>query len=296
MINSAAKNETPAVLAVALAEKLPFPTWFFDRVFSREVIEHVIDPQVFLDSVYRVLKRDGVAVITTPNGDSLAFEHVEEKIRKLFGSNFVKGSSAYKDEHMRTGQIEKIIERSGFKIKKRIFDGVLYFWQSNLPDRMGLLIPVFSRFTEFIEKMPLINRMICDQVKYVLVKEENAAEDLEVVEPEAEKIFFVCPGCESTLERETSKLLCQKCNNRYPIREGIAHFVDDEDQRKEIRSHEYREIKEHQEDAGRKRWYAGGRLKFAYNMVYPILLLALLPLGLVGFSFRFLTGKLKITQ
>ena len=44
----------------------------FDLVLAVEVIEHVESPIGFLRNVARLLAKDGVAVITTPNVDSLA--------------------------------------------------------------------------------------------------------------------------------------------------------------------------------------------------------------------------------
>jgi SAM-dependent methyltransferase len=52
-------------------ESLPFPDDFFDAVYCGEVIEHLYDPDHLLSEVYRVLKRNGVFVLTTPNLGSL---------------------------------------------------------------------------------------------------------------------------------------------------------------------------------------------------------------------------------
>lgn len=47
--------------------KLPFPNGTFDAVLSIEVVEHVKNPDLMLREIQRVLKRDGVLIITTPN-------------------------------------------------------------------------------------------------------------------------------------------------------------------------------------------------------------------------------------
>lgn len=39
----------------------------FDTVISFEVIEHVSSPDKFLQKVYKLLKPDGIAIISTPN-------------------------------------------------------------------------------------------------------------------------------------------------------------------------------------------------------------------------------------
>jgi 2-polyprenyl-3-methyl-5-hydroxy-6-metoxy-1,4-benzoquinol methylase len=52
----------------ANAEKgLDFPENHFDVVFSGEVIEHLYDPDTFLDQIFRILKPGGMVVLTTPN-------------------------------------------------------------------------------------------------------------------------------------------------------------------------------------------------------------------------------------
>ena len=48
-------------------EDFPFEDNYFDAVFAGEIIEHLFDPDHFLDEVYRVLKPRGIFSLTTPN-------------------------------------------------------------------------------------------------------------------------------------------------------------------------------------------------------------------------------------
>jgi len=50
-----------------LSKKIPFEDNFFDMVFTSEVIEHLINPDNFLKETKRILKDDGVLILTTPN-------------------------------------------------------------------------------------------------------------------------------------------------------------------------------------------------------------------------------------
>ncbi len=48
-------------------ERLPFATGRFDRVTSFQVVEHFADPTGYLAELARVLRPDGVALVSTPN-------------------------------------------------------------------------------------------------------------------------------------------------------------------------------------------------------------------------------------
>ena len=48
-------------------DKIPFENDFFDCVVCLEVIEHVMDPEKLLLEIKRVMKRGGIAIISTPN-------------------------------------------------------------------------------------------------------------------------------------------------------------------------------------------------------------------------------------
>ena len=48
-------------------DNFPFGENYFDAIFAGEVIEHLYDPDKFLDEAYRVLKIGGCLIITTPN-------------------------------------------------------------------------------------------------------------------------------------------------------------------------------------------------------------------------------------
>jgi 2-polyprenyl-3-methyl-5-hydroxy-6-metoxy-1,4-benzoquinol methylase len=48
-------------------DKLDLPASSFDRVICTEVLEHTVDPEAVLRAIGRLLRPDGVAVITVPN-------------------------------------------------------------------------------------------------------------------------------------------------------------------------------------------------------------------------------------
>ena len=48
-------------------DKLDLPAASFDRIVCTEVLEHTRDPEAILGAIARLLRADGVAVITVPN-------------------------------------------------------------------------------------------------------------------------------------------------------------------------------------------------------------------------------------
>jgi|Deesub1362A_J573_1020465.scaffolds.fasta_scaffold00052_92 ubiquinone/menaquinone biosynthesis C-methylase UbiE len=79
-VEMARKNGVKAFKVDVDEEELPFDDNYFDVVTALEVIEHLFDPDHFLEEVYKVLKADGVFVLSTPN---LAAIH--NRLALLFG-------------------------------------------------------------------------------------------------------------------------------------------------------------------------------------------------------------------
>ncbi|MCE8424421.1 MAG: class I SAM-dependent methyltransferase [Candidatus Methanoperedens sp.] len=63
-----------------ITEGVPFKNESFDLIFAGEIIEHIVDTDFFLSEIYRVLKKSGILIITTPNLASF-----ENRMRLLFG-------------------------------------------------------------------------------------------------------------------------------------------------------------------------------------------------------------------
>lgn len=49
-----------------LNEKIELPDEYADTVISLSVIEHLCEPQIFLNESYRILKREGVIILQAP--------------------------------------------------------------------------------------------------------------------------------------------------------------------------------------------------------------------------------------
>ncbi len=106
-------------------EKLPFKSNSFDCVFSGEVLEHVIDSDGLLLDMKRVLKKDGVLILTVPNVANwynrliMLFgylpHYIESGSRKSYGTPFGLINGHVKAFTKRS--LAEMIKTNGFKIE-----------------------------------------------------------------------------------------------------------------------------------------------------------------------------------
>lgn len=162
MLRTARHNQTPARLLNCVAENLPLPDGSFDRILSREVIEHVMNPPDVLRELYRVLVPGGIAVVTTPNGIGLIQACV--RLTGWFANREVQ------DEAIPVRLVAKWCREAGFQVEKVILDGAGYFMMVVWPGWLRWLIPMGARIARVCEYLPLIRCLVCDQVKFVLKK------------------------------------------------------------------------------------------------------------------------------
>lgn len=84
------------------------PPVYFDVMFAGEIIEHLDDPQVLFDEGYRVLKKSGKLIVTTPREDRIkspehVWEYVEDDVEKFYmdaGFSRVEFKKLDDTEHM----------------------------------------------------------------------------------------------------------------------------------------------------------------------------------------------------
>jgi 2-polyprenyl-3-methyl-5-hydroxy-6-metoxy-1,4-benzoquinol methylase len=75
-----AQTKGIVVQAANIEESLPYGDESFDIVWAGEIIEHIFDTEAFLNEIRRVLKKDGVVILSTPNLASLS-----DRFKFLFG-------------------------------------------------------------------------------------------------------------------------------------------------------------------------------------------------------------------
>ena len=118
--------------------KFPFKDNSFDVVVAGEIIEHTFDDVGFLDECYRILKKNGLLIITTPNLISL-----KNRFLMLFGFNprYVLGRCHYRFYTKKV--FEDIIKKS--KFQKFKFSGNFVIYSKNRERVLGTL---FEKWAE----------------------------------------------------------------------------------------------------------------------------------------------------
>ena len=98
-------------------DELPFRDSYFDTITCLDVIEHVVDPYGLLSQVYRVLKPNGILIISTPN-----IQWVYHIINLLLGrapKTSFSISREYDGGHLHYftySEMKSILHQSSFKV------------------------------------------------------------------------------------------------------------------------------------------------------------------------------------
>lgn len=111
------KRKYPNIQFVAAdAHKLPFKSNYFDLVICYETIEHVVNPNLVLKELRRVVKKDGLVIVAMDSG-SLAFRLVWWLWEKGKGKVW-RNAHLHPFHHNKLG---KVIESVGFRTIKKHF-------------------------------------------------------------------------------------------------------------------------------------------------------------------------------
>lgn len=101
-------------VAIADLEGDPFPfeNDFFDVVVSFEVLEHLRDPSLYLTEISRVLKKDGISLVSFPNLTSFG-----SRIRMMLGRKPVSFCDKTHLRHYVHQEVQALLESHGFSVE-----------------------------------------------------------------------------------------------------------------------------------------------------------------------------------
>lgn len=109
-----AKLDYPNIeFRVGPAENLPFKDKTFDLVIMGDVLEHVDDEVKSLSEAYRVLKKEGILIITAPHKGLFSFMDIDNYswyYRKLFGIKTNKPGYQNKHRHYSLRDLKKLFQ------------------------------------------------------------------------------------------------------------------------------------------------------------------------------------------
>ncbi|MDP3901633.1 MAG: class I SAM-dependent methyltransferase, partial [bacterium] len=135
----ARSNNPEAEILCGDAEAMPFKDNSFDIVFMTEALEHMLDYNKALREVRRVLKPNGIFIVTVPNRDWLRYEFYDQiRDKKL---------QPVDDHYFRFDEIKSLLERNSFEIKKvRGLDNLFYYgWKHRFEEVTAFFLPFLHK-------------------------------------------------------------------------------------------------------------------------------------------------------
>jgi 2-polyprenyl-3-methyl-5-hydroxy-6-metoxy-1,4-benzoquinol methylase len=113
-LHSARERDPQLNLVQSDATSLGFSSESFDIVFAFDILEHIVKPGLVVSEAYRVLRKKGRMIVTTPNTKSLG-NRTKTASGKLV-------PSMYKDKThvslLNVDEWEKLFKKSGFTISR----------------------------------------------------------------------------------------------------------------------------------------------------------------------------------
>ena len=166
-----ARSEGIKAKIADIEDKWPFGNDFFDTIVSVQVLEHLINPDHFFMETRRVLKKNGIVIITTPNlaawfnriifllGYQPFFNEVS-MIDKTLGLGFSRRLTTNRNPlghiHVFTLRaLEDILKFHKFRIMEKKGGRVGYF-----PRYINLLDGLFSKFPSLATDLIIVAKKI----------------------------------------------------------------------------------------------------------------------------------------
>lgn len=149
-------------LVIGSATELPFNDKSFDRIICSELLEHIKDDRKAIAEIHRVLKPDGIALITVPNKNyPFLWDPANWLLERIFGVHLpakIHWLSGIWADHVRLYSEKELVEKfneGGFSIEKKwlathwcfpFSHFLLYGIGKNLVEA-GLISNSFNRFS-----------------------------------------------------------------------------------------------------------------------------------------------------
>ncbi|ODS40208.1 MAG: hypothetical protein A7315_02660 [Candidatus Altiarchaeales archaeon WOR_SM1_79] len=143
---------------VGSAESTNFENEGFDIVICSEVLEHVQNPELILKEIHRILKKNGIAIISTPNA-----ENRTSKLKKFAPGWLKKGWNAPQIKEKSENKYDQLSQK-GFINLPHISEKGIKEWV-RISEEMGFKIEEIKRGSlmwghEFFDEHPGLTGII----------------------------------------------------------------------------------------------------------------------------------------
>jgi len=144
------KELNPDILCDLNYEAIPIDDKSFDVVVVGEVLEHLINPYRIVREFYRILKPNGILIVSVPNISSLV-----SRIKGLFGK--LPTSCCLPSDENKLGKhindfniniLKNVLENANFKIEEITSNGLITSSRlitKNIPASMGETLIIKAR-------------------------------------------------------------------------------------------------------------------------------------------------------
>ncbi|RLJ09138.1 MAG: hypothetical protein DRP13_01020 [Candidatus Aenigmatarchaeota archaeon] len=124
----------------------------FDVVFAGEIIEHVEDQKTFLNNVKKMLKPDGIFILSTPNAHDIAY-HINRIFFRIKDDYITCKNIGHVIIHS-YGTIRYLLEKYGFEIKE------FYYINSICLTKRRKMMKILTRiFPDFAESILIVAKL-----------------------------------------------------------------------------------------------------------------------------------------
>lgn len=134
------KKFNPDILFNFNSPVFPFKNNYADLIFAGELLEHLINPFLFLKETHRILRKGGFLILSVPNITSL-----KNRLRVIFGlmPNFNALKYPVEEDQQwhhhsdwTLGWLKVFLSKVGFEIKKITTNGIIYRNSILLPSNL----------------------------------------------------------------------------------------------------------------------------------------------------------------
>jgi len=185
------------IINISQGAALPFKDGLFTSITILDVIEHVAEQSALLDELNRVLKDDGLLVVTVPGQNLFSFldignlkfrlpklhhwyyrrrhSNAEYECRYVSNPNGLIGDiSAEKHwhEHFSRAKLQKLLKKSGFSVVD--FDGTGFF--SRVIKLVSLFLGWFNPLQLFLKKIETLDAKSFESANLFCVARKTAAQ------------------------------------------------------------------------------------------------------------------------